>query len=96
MLALLTGADGGAMDGRDHGGDLVLPDGAERLESLLREELKIAQLAHLDVVRAVVGPDEVLAIAAEALGGAVAGPVGELLVVLLEHLLGQLDRKSVV
>jgi len=41
-------------------------------------------------VRAVVGPDQVLPVAAEPLGGAVPRPVRELLVILLEHLLGEL------
>jgi hypothetical protein len=89
-LSLLTRGSGGAVHGLDHGGDLVLPDGAQRLEPPGREELEVAELAHLDVVRAVVGPDEVLPVAAEPLGGAVPRPVRELLVVLLEHLLGQL------
>jgi hypothetical protein len=74
------------VDGLDHGSDLVLADGPQRLEALGREELKVAELAHLDVVRPVVGPDEVLAVAAEPLRGAIPGAVGELLVVLLEHL----------
>ena len=88
----ITRRGGGLVDGLDHGGDLVLADGSERLEAALREELEVAELAHLDVVRAVVGPDEVLAAAAEPLRRAVPAAVGEVLVVGLEHLLCQLRR----
>jgi hypothetical protein len=78
------------VDGLDHGGNLVLADRRHRLEALGGEELEVAELAHLDVVRPVVGPDQVLPVAAEPLRGPVPGEVGELLVVLLEHLPRQL------
>jgi hypothetical protein len=80
------------VDGLDHGCNLVLSDGPERLEAARREQLQVAELAHLDVVRAVVRPDEVLPAAAKPLGRPVPRAVGELLVVGLEHLLGQLRR----
>ncbi|KAG8084360.1 hypothetical protein GUJ93_ZPchr0010g8737 [Zizania palustris] len=49
---LLTWLGGGTVYGLDHGGDIVLADGTQRLEVLGREELEVAELADLDVVRA--------------------------------------------
>ncbi|WVZ60403.1 hypothetical protein U9M48_010430 [Paspalum notatum var. saurae] len=49
LITIRGGGGDGLVDGLDHGGDLVLADGPERLEPALREELEVAELAHLDV-----------------------------------------------
>lgn len=59
-----TRSSDGSVDGLYHGIDLVLADGPESLHPTRRKELQVAQLPHLDVVRAIVHPDEVRAAAA--------------------------------
>lgn len=61
---LPTGSSDGSVDGLYHSSDLVLADGPESLHPTRRKELQVAQLPHLDVVRAIVRPNEVRAAAA--------------------------------
>lgn len=71
----------------NHGGGFVLPDGPESFEALGGEELQGADFPDLDVMGAIVGADEIVG----GLGGrAVAVAVGQLLILLLQHLLRQL------
>ncbi|GER51929.1 cysteine protease inhibitor [Striga asiatica] len=74
----------------NHGGDLIFPNRPKRLNPLHGEELERAELPDLDIVRAVVGPDEVHPVLAEHVDLSRPVPVGQLLVVVLEDLLGQL------
>lgn len=59
-----TRSSDGSVDGLYHGSDLVLADRPESLHPTRRKDLQVAQLPHLDVVRAIVHPDEVRAAAA--------------------------------
>lgn len=52
-------------DGLDHGGDLVLADGAEGLQALRGKQLQVADLTDLDIVGTVVSPDEISPVSAE-------------------------------
>lgn len=91
MNKILVSTWAGAIleNGLDHGTDLVLSNGSHSLQPLGGEELERAHLPHLHIVRTEIGPDQVLAVPAKLGRRPAPRSVGQLLVVFLEHLLGQ-------
>ncbi|RAL48615.1 hypothetical protein DM860_000935 [Cuscuta australis] len=87
-----TGLSAVSEDALNHGGDFIFSNRPKRLESLGSEELEIAELSDLHVVRAVIGPDQIRAVPAQIRGGSGPEPVRQALIVLLQHLLRELRR----
>lgn len=79
-------------DALNHGGDFILSNRPERLKPLRSEELEVAELPDLDIVRSVIRPNQIHTVPAQIRRGSGPEPVRQALIIVLEHLLGQLRR----
>ncbi|KAL8162121.1 hypothetical protein V2J09_013610, partial [Rumex salicifolius] len=79
-----------SVDGFNHGGNLIFSNGPKRFKSLRGKKLHSTHFPHLNIVRPVVGPYEILPVPAEADSRPAPVAVRQLLVFILENLPGQL------